>query len=253
MKLSAARALVTGGASGLGEGTVRMIAAAGGKATIIDLAASKGAELAKELGTNVTFAPCDVTNTKDVEQAVAAAVQAMGGINLNVNCAGISPAQRMVGRDGKLFDLDLFRKTIEINLIGAFDVIRQAAGAMAKNEPGNSGERGVIINVSSVAAIEGQKGQAAYTASKGGLLALTLMLARDLADVGVRVNNICPGVMDTPMLAGVDEKRREGIINLNVFPKRLGTPADFAQLVRFLAENEMMNGEVVRLDAAVRL
>lgn len=253
MKLSAARALVTGGASGLGEGTVRMIAAAGGKATIIDLASSKGAELAKELGTNVTFAPCDVTNTKDVEQAVAAAVQAMGGINLNVNCAGISPAQRMVGRDGKLFDLDLFRKTIEINLIGAFDVIRQAAGAMAKNEPGDSGERGVIINVSSVAAIEGQKGQAAYTASKGGLLALTLMLARDLADVGVRVNNICPGVMDTPMLAGVDEKRREGIINLNVFPKRLGTPADFAQLVRFLAENEMMNGEVVRLDAAVRL
>lgn len=253
MKLSAARALVTGGASGLGEGTVRMIAAAGGKATIIDLASSKGAELAKELGTNVTFAPCDVTNTKDVEKAVAAAVQAMGGINLNVNCAGISPAQRMVGRDGKLFDLDLFRKTIEINLIGAFDVIRQAAGAMAKNEPGDSGERGVIINVSSVAAIEGQKGQAAYTASKGGLLALTLMLARDLADVGVRVNNICPGVMDTPMLAGVDEKRREGIINLNVFPKRLGTPADFAQLVRFLAENEMMNGEVVRLDAAVRL
>jgi len=253
MKLSAARALVTGGASGLGEGTVRMIAAAGGKATIIDLASSKGAELAKELGTNVTFAPCDVTNTKDVERAVAAAVQAMGGINLNVNCAGISPAQRMVGRDGKLFDLDLFRKTIEINLIGAFDVIRQAAGAMAKNEPGDSGERGVIINVSSVAAIEGQKGQAAYTASKGGLLALTLMLARDLADVGVRVNNICPGVMDTPMLAGVDEKRREGIINLNVFPKRLGTPADFAQLVRFLAENEMMNGEVVRLDAAVRL
>jgi len=253
MKLSAARALVTGGASGLGEGTVRMIAAAGGKATIIDLASSKGAELAKELGTNVTFAPCDVTNTKDVEQAVAAAVRAMGGINLNVNCAGISPAQRMVGRDGKLFDLDLFRKTIEINLIGAFDVIRQAAGAMAKNEPGDSGERGVIINVSSVAAIEGQKGQAAYTASKGGLLALTLMLARDLADVGVRVNNICPGVMDTPMLAGVDEKRREGIINLNVFPKRLGTPADFAQLVRFLAENEMMNGEVVRLDAAVRL
>jgi 3-hydroxyacyl-CoA dehydrogenase/3-hydroxy-2-methylbutyryl-CoA dehydrogenase len=223
MKISSARALVTGGASGLGEGTVRMIAAAGGKATIIDLASSKGAELAKELGSNVTFAPCDVTNTKDVEQAVATAVQAMGGINLNVNCAGISPAQRMVGRDGKLFDLDLFRKTIEINLIGAFDVIRQAAGAMAKNEPGDSGERGVVINVSSVAAIEGQKGQAAYTASKGGLLALTLMLARDLADVGVRVNNICPGVMDTPMLAGVDEKRREGIINLNVFPKRLGT------------------------------
>jgi 3-hydroxyacyl-CoA dehydrogenase/3-hydroxy-2-methylbutyryl-CoA dehydrogenase len=253
MQLSSARALVTGGASGLGEGTVRMIAAAGGKATIIDLASSKGADLAKELGANVTFAPCDVTNTKDVEQAIATAVQAMGGINLNVNCAGISPAQRMVGRDGKLFDLDLFRKTIEINLIGAFDVIRQAAGAMAKNEPGASGERGVIINVSSVAAIEGQKGQAAYTASKGGLLALTLMLARDLADVGVRVNNICPGVMDTPMLAGVDEKRREGIINLNVFPKRLGTPTDFAHLVRFLAENEMMNGEVVRLDAAVRL
>jgi 3-hydroxyacyl-CoA dehydrogenase/3-hydroxy-2-methylbutyryl-CoA dehydrogenase len=253
MKISSARALVTGGASGLGEGTVRMISAAGGKATIIDLASSKGAELAKELGPNVTFAPCDVTNTKDVEEAVATAVQAMGGINLNVNCAGISPAQRMVGRDGKLFDLDLFRKTIEINLIGAFDVIRQAAGAMAKNEPGDSGERGVVINVSSVAAIEGQKGQAAYTASKGGLLALTLMLARDLADVGVRVNNICPGVMDTPMLAGVDDKRREGIINLNVFPKRLGTPADFANLVRFLAENEMMNGEVVRLDAAVRL
>ena len=253
MQLSTVRALVTGGASGLGEGTVRAIVAAGGMATIIDLATSKGAQLAAELGPNATFAPCDVTQTDQVAEAVQLAVSAMGTVNLNVNCAGISPAQRMIGRDGSLFNLDLFRKTIEINLIGTFDVIRQAAGVMSKNEPGSSGERGVVINVSSVAAIEGQKGQAAYTASKGGLLALTLMLARDLADVGIRVNTICPGVMDTPMLAGVDEKRREGIINLNVFPKRLGTPADFAHLVKFLTENEMMNGEVVRLDAAVGL
>lgn len=253
MKLSDVRALVTGGASGLGEGTVRAIIGAGGMATIIDLPSSRGPMLASELGERVTFTPCDVTKSAEVTTAVQSALKAMGLINVNVNCAGVSPAQRVVGRDGTLFDLELFRKTLEINLIGAFDVIRQSAGAMAKNVPGLSGERGLVVNVSSVAAIEGQRGQAAYTASKGGLLALTLMLARDLAEIGVRVNTICPGVMDTPMLAGVDEKRREGIINLNVFPKRLGTPADFAHLVQFLVENEMMNGEVIRLDAAVRL
>jgi 3-hydroxyacyl-CoA dehydrogenase/3-hydroxy-2-methylbutyryl-CoA dehydrogenase len=253
MKFSAVRAIVTGGASGLGEGTVRAIAEAGGLVTIFDLPASQGAELAAELGPSVAFVSCDVTNATNVTQSIEQAISAMGSINLTVNCAGISPAQRVVGRDGKLFDLDLFRRTLETNLVGAFDVIRNSAAMMSRNAPGDSGERGVIINVSSVAAIEGQRGQAAYTASKGGLLALTLMLARELSEIGIRVNSICPGVMDTPMLAGIDERRREGIINLNVFPKRLGTPSDFAHLVRFLVENEMMNGEVVRLDAAVRL
>jgi 3-hydroxyacyl-CoA dehydrogenase/3-hydroxy-2-methylbutyryl-CoA dehydrogenase len=199
------------------------------------------------------FLPTDVTDTGQVTAAIAEAIDRFGRVDLCVNAAGISPAARMVGRDGELFPLDVFKRTIDINLVGAFDVMRQAAGIMCRNEPGESGERGLIINVASIAAFEGQAGQAAYSASKGGVVALTLPLARDLAKLGIRVVAVAPGIMDTPMLAGIDDKRRQALIDIHVFPKRLGTPEDFAHLVRCIMENTLLNGEVIRLDAATRL
>ena len=194
-----------------------------------------------------------MTKTDQVEAAVAQSVDAFGRIDLCVNAAGIGPAARIVSRDGTLFPLDLFKTTVDINLVGAFDVMRQTAGAMNRNAPGESGERGLIVNVASIAAFEGQPGQASYSASKGGIVALTLPAARDLAKIGVRVMTIAPGIMDTPMLAGADDKRRQALIDIHVFPKRLGTPEDFAHLVRSIMENTMLNGEVIRLDAATRL
>jgi 3-hydroxyacyl-CoA dehydrogenase/3-hydroxy-2-methylbutyryl-CoA dehydrogenase len=253
VEFAASRAIVTGGASGLGEGLVRSLVAAGAQALIVDLASSRGAELAADLGPTVAFRAADVANSDDVAEAIDAAVEHMGSINLAVNCAGVSPAHRIVGRDGTLHPLDTFRRTVEINLIGVFDVVRRSAAAMAANQPDANGERGVIVNVASIAAVEGQKGQAAYSASKGGVLALTLPLARDLADLGIRVMTICPGIMDTGMLAGIDETRRAALLNLHVFPKRLGTPTDFARLVQAICETELLNGEVIRLDAATRL
>lgn len=253
MQVKGSTGLVTGGASGLGEGVVRMLAAEGGRAVIVDLPASRGAELAEELGDGTTFVPADVTVPEQVAGAVAAAVDAYGRIDVCVNCAGVSPAHRVVKRDGTLHPLDTFSRAVEINLVGLFDVVRNAAGAMARNEPGADGERGLIVNTASIAGIEGQTGQAAYAASKGGVIALTLPLARDLAQWGIRVLTICPGIMDTAMLAGVDDERRSALIDLHVFPKRLGVPDDFAQLVRGFMTNTMLNGDVVRLDAATRL
>ncbi|MBF6619045.1 MAG: SDR family NAD(P)-dependent oxidoreductase [Patulibacter sp.] len=246
-------AIVTGGASGLGEGTVRMLAEAGGRAAILDLPGSAGAEIAEELGDDVAFLPVDVSNTDQVRAAVDGARERFGRIDAAICCAGISPAGRTVNRKGEMFSLDVFRKTIEVNLIGLYDVVRNAARHMADNEPGVDGERGVIVNVASIAAMEGQAGQTAYTASKGGIAALTLPLARDLAPLGIRVLSIAPGIMDTAMVAGLDDERREKLIDLNLFPKRLGRPDDFASLVRTFLETTMFNGEVVRLDAATRL
>lgn len=253
MQFGSVRALVTGGASGLGEGVVRAIAKRGGRALIVDLPTSNGASLAESLGPSVEFASADVSKPEAVAAAVGAAVQHMGGIDLVVNCAGVSPAERTVGREGTIHSLDVFRRTVEINLIGLFDVVRRSALTMMSNAPAAGGERGVIINVSSIAAMEGQKGQAAYAASKGGVLALTLPLARDLADIGIRVVTICPGIMDTAMVAGLDERRRNALLDIHLFPKRLGKPSDFAQLVEAICETEMLNGESIRLDAATRL
>lgn len=253
MHVSNAVGLLTGGAGGLGGAVARMLVERGGKAVIVDVPSSRGEAFAKELGANAIFLPTDVTHTADVEAAVADAVERFGRIDLCVNAAGISPAARVIGRDGTLFPLELFKRTIDINLVGAFDVMRRAADAMSRNEPGESGERGLIVNVASIAAFEGQTGQASYSASKGGLVALTLPLARDLARVGIRVMTIAPGIMDTPMLAGAGDKRRQALIDLHVFPKRLGTPEDFAALVASIMQNTLLNGEVIRLDAATRL
>jgi 3-hydroxyacyl-CoA dehydrogenase/3-hydroxy-2-methylbutyryl-CoA dehydrogenase len=253
MQVEGSVGLVTGGAGGLGGAVAQMLIDGGGRVAIIDVASSPGEKFAAELGANAIFLPTDITDTDQVTAAIAATVARFGQLDLCLNAAGISPAARVVGRDGELFPLELFKKTIDINLVGTFDVIRQAAGAMAGNEPGDSGERGLIVNVTSISAFEGQVGQAAYTASKGALAALTLQLARDLARLGIRVMAVAPGIMDTPMLAGVDDKRRQMMADIHVFPKRLGQPSDLAHLVRTLMENTMLNGEVVRLDAATRL
>lgn len=253
MRVENSVGLITGGASGLGEGVVRMLAAAGGRAAIVDLPGSRGSEIAAELGDSVRFFPTNVTDSEQVAAAVAGAAEALGRLDLTVNCAGVSPAGRVLGREGKMFSLEVFRQAIEINLIGLFDVVRHSARVMAENEPGEDGERGLIVNVSSIAGIEGQVGQAAYTASKGGVAALTLQLARDLERQAIRVMAVAPGMMDTAMLAGIDENRRQALIDIHLFPKRLGRPEDFAQLVRTFMEVTLLNGDLVRLDAGTRL
>jgi len=246
-------ALVTGGASGLGEGVVRMIAGGGGRAAILDLADSRGVAIARELGDDTAFFEVDVSEGQQVERAVDAAAERFGRLDLLVNCAGVCPAGRTLDRRGEMFPLETFRRTIEINLIGLYDVVRHGVRHMARNEPGEDGERGLVVNTASIAGIEGQSGQTAYAASKGGIIALTLPLARDLAIWGIRVMAIAPGIMDTPMLAGFDEHQREAMAALQLFPKRLGRPEDFARLVRSLMENRMLNGGLVRLDAATRI
>ncbi len=220
---------------------------------MLDLNEARGFEAAADLGDRARFVLCDVRNPDEVRDSVAEAVNEMGRIEVLVNAAGVAPAQRVVSREGALFDLDLFGFVVSVNLIGTFDVIRNVAGAMAENPPGPDGERGVIINVASIAAFEGQVGQAAYSASKGGVVAMTLPLARDLAGLGVRVNAVAPGIMDTPLLSGAPDELRESLAAIHVFPRRLGTPEDFAHLVQSIVENPLLNGEVIRLDAAARM
>jgi 3-hydroxyacyl-CoA dehydrogenase / 3-hydroxy-2-methylbutyryl-CoA dehydrogenase len=253
MRIEQARAVVTGGASGLGAGTVSMVIEEGGRAAIFDLADSRGSELAEQLGDRCSFVAVDVAEPEQVEWAVSSAAETLGSINLLVNCAGISPAIRVLSRNGDLHPLDVFRRTLDVNLIGSFDLVRQCARHIAANDPSEEGERGLVVNTASIAALEGQVGQAAYAASKGGIAALTLPLARDLAVHGIRVMTIAPGIMDTGMLAGIDDQRRAALLDMHVFPKRLGAPEDFAALVRTFAETTLLNGEVVRLDAATRL
>jgi 3-hydroxyacyl-CoA dehydrogenase / 3-hydroxy-2-methylbutyryl-CoA dehydrogenase len=245
--------LVTGGASGLGAGTARMLVGRGAKVGILDLPSSAGEALAAELGANALFVPVDVGCAGQVETAVGRVAEHFGRMDLCVNAAGISPATRVLSRKGDLHPLDTFRTTVEINLVGSFDVLRHAVSVMSRNEPGPDGERGLVVNVASIAATDGQTGQVAYSASKGGIVAMTLPLARDLAIWGIRVMTVCPGGMDTGMLAGADEKRRASVLDLQVFPKRFGRPDEFAHLVASFMENELLNGEVVRLDAATRL
>jgi len=242
--------LVTGGASGLGAATARMAAASGGKVVIADLQVEAGEALAKELGGK--FAKCDVTSEADGKAAVEAAVKGFGGIHVLVNCAGIGVAERTIGKDAP-HDFARFTKVITINLIGTFNMIRLAADAMAKAGPNAAGERGVIVNTASVAAFDGQIGQAAYSASKGGIVGMTLPAARELARFGIRVVTIAPGLIGTPMLLSMSQEVQDSLIATTLFPKRLGKPEEFARLALHICENAMINGETIRLDGGVRL
>ena len=241
--------IVTGGASGLGEGTARMLAENGATVVIADLQADKGEALAAELGG--AFVKCDVSQEADGQAAVAKAVS-MGKLVGLVNCAGIAPASKTVGKDGA-HALHMFAKVITVNLVGSFNMIRLAAEAMSKNEPEPTGERGVLISTASVAAYDGQIGQAAYSASKGGVVGMTLPIARDLARNGIRNMTIAPGIFGTPMLFTMPKELQDALAANVPFPSRLGTPADYAKLVHQIVTNEMLNGEVIRLDGAIRL
>lgn len=253
MDVEGSVAVITGGVSGLGLGVAQRMVRRGASVVMLDINEERGKEATQELGDESRFIHCDVSNSEDVSAAVSGAHEAFGSIDVLVNAAGVAPAQRVVSRDGVLFDLDLFKFTIGVNLIGMFDMIRNVAAVMAANDPGETGERGVIVNVASIAAFEGQVGQAAYSASKGGVVAMTLPIARDLAGAGIRVVTIAPGIMDTPLLAGAPQELRDSLAKLHVFPQRLGTAEDFSHLVQAVIENEMINGEVIRLDAAARM
>ncbi len=241
--------IVTGAASGLGEGTARMLAANGGKVVIADMQADKGAQVAQDIGG--AFVKCDVSNEAD-GQAVIAQALSMGKLVGLVNCAGVAPAERTVGKNGA-HSLAQFSKTITINLIGSFNMIRLAAEAMSKNEPEATGERGVLISTASIAAYDGQIGQAAYAASKGGIVGMTLPIARDLAKNGIRNMTIAPGIMGTPMLFGMPQEVQDALAAGVPFPSRLGRPEDYAKLVKHILDNDLLNGEVIRLDGAIRL
>ena len=252
MKVEGSVALVTGGASGLGAATVREILAHGGKAMILDRPQSEGAAVAKELGANAAFVGADVTSESDVAAAVAQTVERFGTIHINVNCAGTGAAMKTTSKGGPM-PLEIFAKVIEINLIGTFNVLRLAATQLAKNTPNADGERGVIVNTASVAAFDGQIGQAAYSASKGGVVGMTLPIARDLASIGVRICTIAPGTFDTPMLAMMPDHMRQALAAQIPFPSRLGRPSEFAALARHIVENSVLNGETIRLDGALRM
>ena len=242
--------LITGGASGLGAATARMALENGGKVVLADLQVEAGEKLAKELGGR--FVKCDVTSETDGKAAVDAAVSAFGGLHVLVNCAGIGTAERTIGKDGP-HSLAHFSKVIGINLIGSFNMIRLAAFAMVNAGPNAAGERGVIINTASVAAYDGHIGQAAYSASKGGIVGMTLPIARDLSRNGIRVCTIAPGIFETPMLMGMPDEVRESLGKMVPFPSRLGRAPEYAQLARQIVENEMLNGETIRLDGAIRM
>lgn len=250
MDVAGSSAIVTGGASGLGAATVRALAAAGASVTILDLQEAAGHDLADQLGDGTLFVRTDVTSEEQVATAVEAAE---GPLRVAVNCAGIGTAGRTIGRDGSPASLDAFRTVIEVNLVGTFNVIARSASAMATTDPLEHGERGVIINTASIAAFEGQVGQAAYAASKGGIVGLTLPVARDLSPVGIRVNTIAPGIIDTPLLAGLNEDFREALAAGVPFPKRLGTPEDYASLAMEIVRNGYLNGETIRMDGALRM
>jgi NAD(P)-dependent dehydrogenase (short-subunit alcohol dehydrogenase family) len=242
--------LVTGAGSGLGAATARALAAAGAKVVLADVNREAGDSLAAELGT--CFVATDVADEASAVNAVNTANSVFGGLHGLVNCAGVAPAEKVVGRDGP-HRLESFARTININLVGTFNMIRLAAEAMQKGESDAGGERGVIVNTASVAAFEGQLGQAAYAASKGGIVALTLPVARELARSGIRCVTIAPGIMETPMLMGMPQEVQDSLGKMVPFPSRMGRPAEFAALVRHIAENSYLNGEVIRLDGAIRM
>jgi NAD(P)-dependent dehydrogenase (short-subunit alcohol dehydrogenase family) len=245
-------ALVTGGASGLGEATARRLHAGGAHVVIADLSEERGQSLADELGERALYVRVDVTDAATVEAAVELAAAQPGGLRVSVCCAGISWGERIARSKGP-HALEPFERVIGVNLIGTFNVLRYAAAAMLGNDPADSGERGVCVNTASVAAYEGQVGQVAYSASKGGIVGMTLPAARDLASAGIRVCAIAPGIFETPMLAGLPEPTREALGTAVPFPSRLGRPSEYAALAAHIVENEMLNGEVIRLDGALRM
>ena len=244
--------VVTGGASGLGAGTARMIVAAGGKVVLADVNKTAGEALATELGANARFVETDVANEESARNAIETARSIFGGLHGLVNCAGIAPAEKVVGRDG-IHKLASFSRVITINLIGSFNMIRLAAEVMSQSEPNEAGERGVIVSTASVAAYDGQIGQVAYAASKGGVVAMTLPIARELARSGIRVMTIAPGIFETPKLMGMPPEVQDALGKMVPFPSRMGKPAEYAALVRHICENSMLNGEVIRLDGAIRM
>src|SRR6266850_4727656 len=252
MELRAVKAVVTGGASGLGRSTAERLVAAGGRVALLDRPTSAGADVAKTLGQAAIFAPADVTSGDEVGAALQTAWDRLEGFNVLVNCAGIGPAMKTVGRSGPA-KLEEFTRVIQVNLIGTFNCIRLAAALMAKNTPSAEGERGVVINTASVAAFDGQIGQAAYSASKGGVVGMTLPVARDLAELGIRVVTIAPGIFDTPLLATLPEPVRISLGKQVPFPPRLGRSEEYAALVLHIVENVMLNGETIRLDGAIRM
>jgi NAD(P)-dependent dehydrogenase (short-subunit alcohol dehydrogenase family) len=245
MEIEGRTFLVAGGGSGLGAATTEMLTNEGANAVVADLRgeAADG---------NVRFVETDVTDEASVRRAIEEALQSFGGMHGAINCAGIASAEKVLGREGP-HSLDSFAKVVEVNLVGTFNVLRLAAEVMVNNEPAASGERGVIVNTASVAAYDGQIGQVAYAASKGGVVALTLPVARELAQYGIRVVAIAPGIFDTPMMAGLPEAARESLGKQVPFPARLGRPEEYAALVRHIIENEMLNGEVIRLDGSIRM
>jgi NAD(P)-dependent dehydrogenase (short-subunit alcohol dehydrogenase family) len=244
--------IITGGASGLGEATLRRLVEAGGNVAAFDVADEKGAALAKELGESVIYCHTDVTDGASVKGGVEKTMERFGGIHGVVNCAGIGIPARVVGKNGPM-PLDTFTKTIQVNLVGTFNVIRLAAVHMVENQPNNEGERGVIINTASVAAYEGQVGQVPYAASKAGIIGMTLPLAREFAGHGIRVVTIAPGLFDTPMFDALPEKVRESLETQLPFPSRFGRPAEFARMVGAILANPVLNGETIRLDSAMRM
>ncbi len=252
MQLQRSTFIVTGGSSGLGAATLRRLVAGGANGIIADVNEEAGQKMAEELGAAVRFVQTDVTDEASVQTAVSTAVDTYGGLHGVVNCAGVAIAAKLLSSRG-IHDLSAFSKVIEVNLIGTFNVIRLAAATMSQGEPNEAGERGVIVNTASVAAFDGQVGQAAYSSSKAGVVGMTLPIARELAGHGIRVMTIAPGLFETPMLAGLPEKARQSLAAQIPFPSRLGRPDEYAALVQHIIENEMLNGEVIRLDGAIRM
>ncbi|MGO8945086.1 MAG: 3-hydroxyacyl-CoA dehydrogenase [Syntrophobacteraceae bacterium] len=244
--------VVTGGASGLGEATVRELVEHGAKVSILDLDGQKGGKLASELGDGIIFCKTDVTVESNVREALDKTMDAFGAIHVAVNCAGVGTPMKVLGKNGPM-PIDGFNKVLQVNLVGTMNVIRLAAENMARNTPNEDGEKGVVINVASAAAFEGQIGQAAYSASKGAIVSMTLPIAREFAEYGIRVMTVAPGLFYTPMMASLPEKVQEALAKTVPFPKRLGHPYEFAMLVRHIIENRMLNGETIRLDGAIRM
>lgn len=252
MKLEDSVFLISGAGSGLGAAVAAMAVEAGARAVLLDVNADRGEALAAQWGDAARFVLTDVANTQDGERAVSTAIDAFGRIDVLVNCAGVAPGEKIVGREGP-HSLESFARTVTVNLVGTFNMVRLAADAMAKQQPGETGERGVIVNTASVAAFEGQIGQAGYAASKGGVAALTLPAARELARHAIRVMAIAPGIFETPMMAGMPQDVQDALGASVPFPPRLGRPSEYAALVRHIVENPMLNGEVIRLDGALRM
>lgn len=252
MKLQDSVFLVTGGASGLGAATARMVVANGGRVVLADLNVGAGEALAAELGSVARFVRTDVADEASAKAAVAVAESAFGGLQGLVSCAGVAPGEKVVGKDGP-HRLESFARTVSINLVGTFNMMRLAADVMSKAEPNEEGERGVMVCTASVAAFDGQIGQAAYAASKGGVVGMTLPIARELARYGIRVMTIAPGIFETPMMLGMPKEVQDSLGRTVPFPSRLGRPTEYAQLVKSIVENPMLNGEVIRLDGAIRM